>query len=216
MTSNYDTITTSQDEMTRVIFARTDAEQRRRKMTAELLHSVATQNYWRGRQHPDVLNELAEDLAKALLHIIKDADSKYNLRFLIEGIELGMFAPPERFDERDAMKLIEYRIERLDRGPGWVRIGDIHSFDFEPFGDPEGSNEKEFNGYYPDTVRAYNANRVALDANALKEFGKAIATLSWRSDPHNHGLGSPLMVATIAYLRVFGPARSEHASDYEV
>ena len=208
-TSNFEMITTSQSLVTRLNYAHSDMMHRRRKRTIEVLTAV-TKGYWSHGDH-GVLCELGEDLARALLHIIESAQSSYNIGALIEGIERAMYTAPKQFDHRNAEKRIMLRVQRFEHYMGvWTYIGDIRSFDYEPFGGGEEESEPEedeFDGYYPESVRQYQAMRPEHDADALREFGAAIATFGWRHDPQENGLGSPLMVLLIAYLRALEPPR---------
>lgn len=164
--SYYTAIVTSREPMERITLAATSFGVRRRQRTIESLRSIARgSSYW-SHSNNGVLDELAEELAIALLHTIEDASHEHSPDSLIEGIERHMFSSPEIGEAGKATQVINECIERFELGNAW---SDADSEDSE---------------------RA-----------AMMELGNAIAIHGWRHDRYEAGLGSPHMVATIAYLR---------------
>ncbi len=219
-TSNYEMITTSQDPVTRIIYARSDAQRRRRERTLHVLKRVGV-DYWSrsmGLSYNDSLSELAEELALALIHICEDARSGHNIDYLVRGIEQHMFTPPKAEEYIAVNAIIHNRIKRFEDKLGWTQISDRYNFDFEPLTETseeesEGMDEADddiYDGYDASTINKFLEELPELDAAELQSFGWAIAAYGWRHDPKESGLGSPLMVALIAYLRVFGPMRESY------
>lgn len=180
--SNYDIIITSQDLEVRVSQARADAMARKRYNAAELLRKIPDEQYWT-YPHPENLNALAEGLAKALIVMVEDASVEEGIDLLIQGIEQKMSTPPQFSDTASAVNIIRYRIERFERGKAWLYSSNAES---------GLANDERTTDY---------------DADAIKDFGAAVASLSWSRDYREASLGFPYMVATIAYLLALDPAQ---------
>lgn len=164
--SYYTAIVTAPELMERITLAATSFGVRRRQKTVECLRSIARgSSYW-SHSNNGVLDELAEELAIALLHTIEDATYEHSPNPLIKGIEQHMFTPPDIGEVAKATQVINECIERFELGNAWSDAGSE---------DGERSD--------------------------MIELGNAIAIHGWRHDRYEAGLGSPHMVATIAYLR---------------